>query len=288
MNIGLVLSGGGMRGIAHIGVIQALEERGIVVTHIAGSSVGAIVGALYAYGYSTTEMLDFFRVIQILDFKKYALNKPGIIDAEKFYDAFKAYLKVDDFSALKKKLTITATNILDGQLQIFETGELIKPILASAAFPGVFAPVHINDSYYVDGGVLNNFPVEQIKDKCDVIIGVYVNGFLPVSIGELKHSHNVIERAFKFKTVKEDLKKFEACDVVIFPHQLSSYGTFDKKYLDIIYKIGYDEANSVLATFKSPLTINGHQKHSNASLFQKNNDSDVLNPKAEPSSFLKN
>lgn len=260
MTIGLALSGGGMRGIAHIGAIQALEEQGIVITHIAGSSVGAIIGALYSYGYNSKEMLEFFRVIQILDFKKYALNKPGFIDAEKFYDAFHNYLKVDDFSSLKKKLIITATNILNGELQTFDSGALIKPLLASAAFPGVFAPVQIDDSYYVDGGVLDNFPVEQIREKCDVVIGVYVNGFLPVSMDDLKHSHNVIERAFKFKTVKEDLKKFDDCDIIICPKELSIYGTFDKKYLDTIYKIGYDNTNRILSTIKLPISKNAHHK----------------------------
>ena len=89
MNIGLVLSGGGMRGVAHIGAIKALEEHGIFPNHIAGSSVGAIVGALYAYGHSWDKILEFFKNIQILDLKKYALNKPGFIDAEKFYSNFK-------------------------------------------------------------------------------------------------------------------------------------------------------------------------------------------------------
>lgn len=163
MTTGLVLSGGGMRGAAHIGAIKALEEHGIVPTHIAGTSAGAVVGALYAYGHSCEDMLTFLKGINILDIKKYALNKPGLIDAEKFYPGFKTYLKHDDFGFLKKQLTITATNILNGKLEVFRTGELIRPILASAAIPGIFAPVKINDSYYVDGGTLNNFPVLPIK-----------------------------------------------------------------------------------------------------------------------------
>ncbi len=243
MKIGLAFSGGGMRGMAHIGVIRALEEHDIIPTHIAGSSVGAVVGALYAYGYDYKEILNFFRTIQIFELKKYAVNKPGIIDAEKFYSVFKQYLKEDDFSVLKKLLFITATNVLNGELTVFNTGELIKPVLASAAFPGIFAPVNIKDAYYVDGGVLNNFPVDQLKNTCDIIIGVYVNGFDTVAIKDLKHSHNVVERVFKLKIVREDIKKFEKCDVLIYPEQLSKYGTFDKKHLDEIYKIGYDAAN---------------------------------------------
>lgn len=242
MNIGLVLSGGGVRGAAHIGVIKALEESGLYPTHIAGTSAGAIVGALYAHGYNTEDMMSFFKKVQILDFKKYARNKPGFIDSEKYYPIFTEYFPVDDFNALNKNLIITATDILEGTLRAFSSGELIKPIIASATFPGLFAPININGSYYIDGGTLNNFPVELLKDRCDTIIGVNVNPFKRVEISELKHFHNILERAFKLKSVKDDLSKFDDCDLVIYPEELSKYGTFDKKYLQEIYEIGYYSA----------------------------------------------
>jgi NTE family protein len=246
MNIGLVLSGGGMRGAAHIGVIKALEENGIFPTHISGASAGAIVGALYAHGYDWKTIFKFFKDFQLFDFKKYAIGKPGIIDAEKFYPQFSTYIKDDSFSALKKVLTITATDILKGSLKTFSEGELIMPILASASFPGVFAPVKIGDSFYIDGGVLNNFPVKVLRSKCDIIIGSYANGYDAITINDLKHSHNVVERAFKLKSVKEDYKKFKDCDIVISPKALSKYGTFDKKYLNDIFNIGYDATKEAL------------------------------------------
>ncbi|MCF6294239.1 MAG: patatin-like phospholipase family protein [Flavobacteriaceae bacterium] len=246
MNIGLVLSGGGVRGVAHIGVIKALEEHGIYPTYIAGTSSGAIVGALYAYGHNYEGILNFFKEVHLFDIKKYTINKPGFFDAEKFYDLFKEYLIEDDFSSLQKTLKITATNILEGKLEIFSKGELIKPIIASAAFPGVFAPVKINDSYYIDGGTLNNFPVELLKKQCNRIIGVYVNSFKTLNINELKHSHNVVERAFKIKTVNEDMLKFSGCDLVIYLKELSKYGIFDKKNIDTIFELGYEYTSRVL------------------------------------------
>lgn len=249
MNIGLVLSGGGMRGAAHIGVIRALEEHQIHPTHIAGSSAGAIVGSLYAYGYNWEEILNFFKEVQILNIRKYAINKPGFIDAEKFYDEFKVYLKDDDFSFLKKKLFITATNILNGKLKIFEKGELIKPVLASAAFPGLFAPVKIKSSYYIDGGALNNFPLEAIKKKCDRIIGVYVDGFDVLTIKDLKHSHQVVERVFRVKSVLENQHKFTECDLMILPSELNGFGTFDKKNIDAIVEIGYKAAKEAILNY---------------------------------------
>jgi NTE family protein len=265
--IGLVLSGGGMRGAAHIGAIKALEENDIFPTHIAGSSAGAVVGALYAYGYSWDDMLSFFKNIQLIDIKKYAINKPGFLDTDKFYSNFKVYLKNDNFSYLNKKLIITATNILTGQLKTFNKGELIKPILASAAFPGVFAPVKIGDSYYVDGGSLNNFPVELLSEKCDLVIGVYVNGFNTIPFKDLKHMHHVLERAIKLKTVKEDQKKFSDCNIIVYPEELNKYGLFDKKNLDAIFNIGYNstiEALSNNALFKPKISLKPVENNSSS------------------------
>ncbi|WP_408023651.1 patatin-like phospholipase family protein [Tenacibaculum sediminilitoris] len=242
MSIGLVLSGGGSRGIAHVGTIKALEEFGLFPTHISGSSVGAIVGSLYAYGYGWEEMLEFFKSVQIFDIKKYAFRKPGLIDTEKFYKQFNTYLNEDSFSHLKKPLVITATDILNGTLKTFNRGELIRPVLGSAAFPGVFAPVKINSSYYIDGGTLNNFPVELLKPECDIIIGSYVNGFNTITIKDLKYSHNVMKRAFRLKYFKDDYVKFNDCTLVISPKEISKYGIFDKKHLNEIFNIGYNEA----------------------------------------------
>lgn len=249
VKIGLVLSGGGMRGVAHIGVIKALEEHKIFPTHIAASSAGAIVGSLYAYGYTWEEILAFFKEVSLWGFRKYAINKPGLMDSEKFYDDIKVYLKDDDFSHLKRKLFITGTNILTGKLKIFQKGELIRPVLASASFPGLYAPVKIKNSYYTDGGALNNFPVEPLKDKCDLIIGVYVDGVDVVTIKDLKHSHNVVERVFKIKAFLENKPKFKDCDLMIAPAKLDAFGTFDKKNIDGIFDIGYNAATTALINF---------------------------------------
>jgi NTE family protein len=246
INIGLVLSGGGMRGVAHIGAIKALEEHSIYPTHVAGASAGAIVGALYAYGYTSDEMLQFFKTIQLLDYRKYALNKPGFIDAGKYYSVFKKKFPEDSFSSLKKKLFITATNITDGKLKIFSEGELIKPLLASSAFPGLFSPIQINETLYVDGGVLNNFPVDLIKADCNTIIGVYLNLFETFSNTNLKHFHNIIERAISIRIANSDEEKFTDCDIIVAPKNLTHYGLFDKKNIDTMYKIGYDDMTNAL------------------------------------------
>ncbi|MBU2906235.1 patatin-like phospholipase family protein [Arenibacter algicola] len=239
MNTGLVLSGGGIRGVAHIGAIKALEEYGIYPTHIAGTSAGAIVGALYASGCTWEQMLDFFKTTEIFSFNNYAMGKPGFLDTEKFHDQLKAYMPHDTFESLEKQLYVTATNLLDGTLNIFSRGELIKPVLASAAVPGLFAPVQIEKGYYVDGGTLNNFPVDLIKKYCDKIVGVYVNPFNHVSIKELNHVNKVLERAYHVMVANETTKKFKDCDLLIRPKNMDQYSMFTLKNLDIILDLGY-------------------------------------------------
>lgn len=246
MKTGLVLSGGGVRGVAHIGAIKALEEHNIYPSHIAGTSAGAIVGALYAGGCSWEEILDFFKTVELFTIKKYARKQPGFVDTSKFYDTLKSYLPSDSFEDLKKPLYVTATNLLDGTLEVFHSGELIKPILASAAVPGVFAPVAIKDGYYVDGGTLNIFPVDLIKMYCDQIVGIYVNPFEKVKMEDLKHSYNIMERAYHIKIANESLAKFEDCDLLIRPKDMGNYRMFSLKHIDIIFELGYESAKEAL------------------------------------------
>jgi len=246
MNTGLVLSGGGFRGLAHIGILKALEEHKITPSHISGTSAGAVVGALYASGLRWNEILNFFKEVDIFSIRNFALNKPGFVDTEKFRDDFAALLKEDSFESLKIPLFITATNILEGSLKVFSSGPLIKPLLASAAFPGMFTPVRINNEHYVDGGVLNNFPVDLIKDQCDQIIGVYVNPFVKKSMKDLKHSYNILERAFQIRAAKSSIEKFKDCDLLISPEDLSHHGTFTVKDMDVVFKLGYKAAKKAL------------------------------------------
>lgn len=254
MNIGLVLSGGGARGAAHIGVIKALEEHNIFPTHIAGTSAGAIVGALYANGIGWKDILNFFKTIPIFRPNKYARSKLGFINTETFYDNLKHYFPEDNFNALKKPLFVTASNVVDGTLKIFSKGQLIKPVLASASFPGVFTPTEINGSYYIDGGTLNNFPVEPLKKTCDKIIGVYVNPLKKIGIKDLKHSYSVLERAYRIKSAFESTSKFSDCDLVISPEALINYGTFDMNKIEAIFNLGYTTTKEILAEQQSVIS----------------------------------
>jgi NTE family protein len=174
------------------------------------------------------------------------MNKPGFVDSTKFYDKLQEFLPYDHFEDLKKPLYITATNLLEGTLKVFHSGELIWPLLASAAVPGMFTPIKIKDNYYIDGGILNNFPVELIKKYCDRIIGVYVNPLGKEKIENLDHSYRILERAYHIKMAKESLSKFEECDVLIHPKDVRDYKLFSMKNADSIFQLGYNAAKEAL------------------------------------------
>jgi NTE family protein len=254
---GLVLSGGGVRGIAHIGAIKALEEYGIFPNLVSGSSAGSVVGALYCAGYTPEEMMNFFKVIPLFHINRFAFNKPGFIDTDNFYADFSKYFENDSFAGLKKKLFVSTVDLINGELKVFDQGELIRPLLASSAFPGLFSPVKINELLYADGGILDNFPTAPIKEECDWLIGIYASPLSTIKPQSLKYSVSVLERAIRINYSKRSHLKFAHCHVMINPIKLVDYGLLDVSKMQEIYKIGYESAKKQLnqCTFIDKLRI---------------------------------
>ncbi len=240
------MSGGGVRGIAHIGAIKALIEHGIEPEIVSGSSAGAVVGALYCSGYSPEDMREFFRIAPLFHINRFAFSKPGFIDTDKFYPDFKKYFEIDDFSALQKQLFVTTVDICDGVLKVFNDGELIRPLLASCAFPGLFTPVTIDKSVYADGGILDNFPTAPVKDICSLLVGVYASPLSKIDANGLRYSVNVLERAIRINYSKRSHAKFSDCELMINPLKLVNYGLLDVGKMDEIYEIGYQSATEAL------------------------------------------
>ena len=243
---GLTLSGGGVRGIAHIGAIRALHEFDIEPEIISGASAGAIVGALYAQGYTPDEMLEFFKKTKLFSWKNYSWLKPGFLDTDKFVDIFAEQLPEDDFESLGKKLYVVATDIENGEERVFEKGPLIQPILASAAFPVVFSPVEIDGKLFSDGGIVNNFPVELIRNQCDQLIGVFVGTMKKANRKDLDSTLEILERAYDLNLAVQSLRKMDQVDIAITPEKLAGYKTFDTRQIQDIHDIGYEAAKRVL------------------------------------------
>lgn len=234
--IGLVLSGGGARGAAHIGVIQALEEFGIYPTRISGTSAGSIVGALYAAGFSPQEMLKIISQVTIFNAVRPTLAPGGLLRMDGLQALLRQHLP-DDFRKLKKPLTVTAVELKLGQATYFDSGELIPAILASCSIPGVFSPMIHRGAPYVDGGILDNLPAAPLRKECDVLIASHCNRVTPWF--DVTNMKVVIERSLLMAVGANTLHSKAMCDVVIEPHGLDKYSAFDIGKAKEIFDLGY-------------------------------------------------
>ncbi len=251
--IGLVLSGGGAKAIAHVGLIEVLLENNIIPNRISGTSAGAMIGALYAANYSPKEIISFFENTPLFKMSLFARNKPGFLDSEKYVAHFKQYFSENSFEALKFPLTIAATNILKAQITYFNSGEIVKPMIASAALPPIFSPIEIDGELYSDGGILDNFPLDTIKKDCDKIIGSYVNPVSKINKSEINSSTDLIYRVYHIGMDAADIKKFKHCNYVFSPPEIETIGAIDTKSIKKAYKIGYDYAQKEIETIKNAL-----------------------------------
>ena len=253
--LGVVLSGGGTRGIAHAGVLQALREEGIDVDCLSGTSSGALVGALYAAGHSTEAILEFFHTESPFRIGNIALGKPGFIDTDKVQRSFLAYFPEDRFEALERRLFVAATDLVRGRLEIFASGPLIRPVLASSSIPLVFTPTRIGDRYFADGGILDNFPVDPLLGLCDVILGVHASPLRDIRQEELRSSLDVSHRALEIGMTHGSKSKFHHCDLVISPPQLADFGAYGTRHIEEMREIGYRAACENMAEIRELLEV---------------------------------
>ncbi|MBF4985016.1 patatin-like phospholipase family protein [Nonlabens mediterrranea] len=249
MKIGLALSGGGAKGIAHAGVLKVLKEREIEIHKVSGTSAGALIGALFAADLDIESIYEFFRSSNLFHPSKFAFGQPGFIKSNVFIDHISSYIPLDSFESLKLPLIVAATDLNKAKLKVFDSGELYMAILASAAFPGVFTPITIDDNVYIDGGVINNFPIDLLDD-CDIKLGSYVNKLEPLN-KKMKHSYDVAGRAYSIGQYHRDSSKFYQADILFEPEELYSYGLFSFRSLRKMFDIGYENASRQLD--KSPL-----------------------------------
>lgn len=240
--LGVVCAGGGARAIAHIGILHALRERGIEAQALSGTSAGAVVAALYAAGHSTEKMLELFETRSPFRFSKLSFSKPGLIDTVKVREELAQYFPEDSFESLQRRLFITATDLVNAKLAIFESGSLISALLASSSVPVVFTPTEIDGRLFADGGLVNNFPVEPLIGLCDVILGVYVSPLKAVQPDDLDSTLAVSQRALEISRYYNSKPKFHQCDVLLCPQDLGEYLAFDTRHVQEIFEIGYREA----------------------------------------------
>lgn len=236
-NIGFVLSGGGARGFAHLGFLQALNEEGIYPDVIAGTSAGALAGVLYADGYTPREILAMMNTGSRFDFLRPALPREGLLQISGLLKILKTNLRAKTFNELKIPLYVTATDINNARVVYFTEGELIDIVIASSSLPVVFPPVKIGNFHYVDGGILDNLPIRPIENICHIKIGSFVNqvGYVEKVSGLI----SLAERTFMVGMSKELFEKSKKFDLFIAPEELRNFRVTDTVKAREMFDIGY-------------------------------------------------
>lgn len=240
----LVLSGGAARGFAHIGVLRALNENGIYPDVVSGVSAGALAGVLYCDGYKPTEIFDIFRDKSLMKFATITIPRDGLLGIENLKRVLESTLHAQTFHELKIPFYCNATNMNEGTAEYFHEGELVNKVIASASIPVLFKPVYFNNNTYVDGGIVDNFPVFPIESKAEHIIGVHVN---PTGrMGSIKSLVKIAERSFHVM-VNSRIKEMAAnCDLFIQPEGLHQYGLLNASAGKELYELGYESARKIL------------------------------------------
>ena len=247
---GLALSGGGARGIIHLGVLQAMNDMCFYPKVLSGTSMGAIVAAFYAMGVEPREVLKMIKEKadrkHIFSIRIRHRATTGLFKITLLEENLKKYCKNDDFASLKIPLYISVTNLTTGKNEIHSKGNFIDFVLASATIPILFETRLINGQHYVDGGLSKNMAAKILKNKADVIIGVHSNHIAEDK--NIKNMKDVAERCFQlsiFNTVKNEIS---SCDYLIDPPAVRKFSTFDFDKADEIFEIGYAEGLKFLKT----------------------------------------
>ena len=237
--IGLVLSGGGARGFAHLGVLQALNEEDIFPDIISGTSAGALAGALYCDGHTPNEILKIMKLQSKLDYMRPVVPRDGLLQISGVVKLLENNLKAKTFDKLKMPLFVCATDLNNGRSIYISKGELITAVIASSSIPVLFKPVIINKIYYVDGGVLDNLPIKPIQNKCNLLLGSFVN---PVGYEEsISGLITIAMRVFMLDQTKEMLEKKKYFDLLIAPAELTKFGILEVEKADEIFEMGYKQ-----------------------------------------------
>lgn len=250
MKVGLALSGGGMRGIAHIGVLKALEENQLKPDIISGASSGAIIGTLYAAGYDADEIFEYAKEKSLLSLMSAKLSAKGLTSLDGMVKLLRDSIVDDSFEALNIPLYVSITDLNEGGNILLSSGKLFEAVKASCSIPVLFKPVEINQHACMDGGIMNNLPAGILKDKSDITIGVNLISNPILNNSNLSNIFKIAMRTFELTVYKNSQESLHLCDIKISPNQLSKISIFRISDTESIYNIGYEAALSAIEEFK--------------------------------------
>jgi len=255
LTIGLTLSGGGARGAAHIGLIRALLEGGVVPNRIVGVSAGAIVGTMYAAGLTPDEMLK--KVLETSVFRVIKVGNPlmGLTNLDYLKERIATIVPENSFASLKYPLHIGMTNLNTAMQELRSEGPLHDVLAASCSIPFVFKPVEIDGYKYVDGGVIRNMPVAPLLNDTDFVIGSNLMPFGLLPPADVSTVLSVVWRTFELSIMANTVPDTELCDIVIEPSMLNDCNIFNFTKLKDMHDLGYEHAKARMPEILNALNL---------------------------------
>lgn len=240
---GIALGGGGARGFAHLGIMKALQEKGIYPDLFSGVSAGAIAGVFLAAGFSPEETYNILKENGFFKYSRVHFPKTGLLSLEGLKEIIEKHIEAKDIQDLKHPLIVTVSNITDGKVEYIDRGNLGETILASCSIPILFAPVEIGGKLYVDGGLFDNLPIKPLQKKCKHIIAANIS---PLSKNvELDGLVQIATRIFHLSIGSKIEQKKDQCDLFIEPDGLRDYHTLAAGHADELFELGYKYARKV-------------------------------------------
>lgn len=237
---GLVLSGGGSRGFAHLGVIAALQEKGIQPDIISGVSAGSIVGAFIAAGKSPEEILDILKKGGFFSYTKINFPKDGLFKLDGLREVIHNEIPVRNIEDLNLPFVVCVSNLNKGTVEYRDKGPLGETVLASASIPILFAPVNLNGEHFVDGGLMDNVPVKPLEGRCERII---VSNISPINPQE--NINNIIKIATRtvYMSVNSNFDQLnKTADIYIEPPGIEKYELLTSSHAQELFDLGYKSA----------------------------------------------
>jgi NTE family protein len=245
---GLVLSGGGTRGFAHLGMIAALFDKGIKPDVISGTSVGSIVGAFIASGKSPEEVMKIFKKGWFFKYTKLHIPVDGLLKLDGLKEVIQKNIPAKNIEDLEIPFFIAVSNLNKGIVEYKNSGLLGETVLASSSIPILFSPVKLNDHLYVDGGVMDNIPIEPIKNDCEQII---VSNISPLNPKEkFKNLIQITSRTF-YMSVNANLNEVNKYGTVfIEPKGIDNFDILSLSHAEELYELGYQSGVEAISKLK--------------------------------------
>lgn len=243
--LGLALSGGAARGFAHLGVLRALRDRGLRPDRIAGTSAGALVGALWSAGWSETEIREAAAGFAPFQPWRYSFSRPGLLDFRYFRHYWSRFLP-DHFEDLDPPLVVVTTDLETGEPAYFESGPLEPAVSASCAIPPFFEAIQIGERWYFDGSLAMNLPTVPLRASCQVVLASECNPHQPADPERHRTTWTQFSRSQEIVFRAQSPFHRSHADLIIEPYGLQDISPFDSYHMEEIEELGYRETLSVL------------------------------------------